>query len=298
MAELHCAPKTFENSINDHTCYSKSDLITIVESYNKATPVDKIKIAPTTPKKELHKKIKNKLENKCGDDEACWIEQNFIDYDKKKKLEDLFRPKKPKEWYKNNRTWLNTYDILYVLQQYEDKYNDFIFLGVYPIDFGDSNSFGNCIGDVMCTFNIKQMKQKKKDRFGMVLNLDRHDEPGSHWVAVFCNINPDKENFGIYYYDSVAYPPSNEVKQFMFKIYNQISSIYSKDISDRFQYGENKIQKQFKNTECGIFSIVFITQCLKNVSFPHICVRMKKDDDINKIRDILYRPSIFKPLDP
>jgi hypothetical protein len=290
---LHCSPKAYVNGLTNHTCFSKEDLINISTSYNKHQRKNKINITESNSTKTLHKKIKTKLKPKCGDNEACWIEQDFIDHQKRHTLEELFRPKKPRSWYKNNRTWLNTYDILYVMEQYEQKYDDFLFLGVYPIDFTQSNSFGSCIGDMMCTFDVRQMSAKKKERFGMVLNLDKHNEPGSHWVAMFCNINPSKENFGIYYYDSVAYPPDKQVRAFMHKIYTQIQRTHPNH-ADKFEYGVNKIQKQFKNTECGIFSIVFLTQCLKNVTFSNICIHMKKDDDMNKIRDVIYRPSVQK----
>lgn len=290
VENLHCSPKAYTNGLTNQTCYSKQDLVEIGSAYNLHSKDDKIKISESNSTKTLHKKIHTKLKKKCGKDETCWIEQDFIDHHKKQKLEELFRPQKPKAWYKNNRTWLNTYDILYVMEQYEHKYDDFIFLGVYPIDFTQSNSFGNCIGDMMCTFDIRQMMAKKKKQFGLVLNLDKHNEPGSHWVGMYCNIDPSKSNFGIYYYDSVAYPPEKQVKVFMHKIYEQIKKTQPQH-SSKFEYGVNKIQKQFKNTECGIFSIVFITQCLKNVDFANICIQMKTDDDMNKIRNIIYRPS-------
>lgn len=287
---LHCSPKAHTNGMKNHTCFTKNDLLDIGTAFNKRGHTDKIAISESNSTKTLHKKINRKLQGKCGDDEACWIEQDFIDHNKRNRLEDLFRPKKPKSWYKNNRTWLNTYDILYVMEQYEQKYNDFMFMGVYPIDFNQSNSYGNCIGDMMCTFDVKNMVTKKKTCFGMILNLDKHNEPGSHWVGLYCNIDPKKKNYGIYYYDSVAYSPAKQVKSFMHNVYSQIQKMHP-DSSDKFQYGENKIQKQFKNTECGIFSIVFLTQCLKNIPFVTICANMKKDDDMNKIRDVIYRPS-------
>lgn len=287
---LYCSPKAHTNGLKNHTCYSKKDLIDIGTAFNTHSHIDKINISESNSTKTLHKKINSKLNEKCGDNEACWIDQGFIDHTKRNRLEDLFRPKKPKSWYKNHRTWLNTYDILYVMEQYEQKYDDFMFMGVYPIDFNQSNSYGNCIGDMMCAFDVKNVIAKKKSRFGMVLNLDKHNEPGSHWVAVYCNVDPQKDNFGIYYYDSVAYPPARQVKMFMHKVYTQIQKIHPSN-SAKFEYGVNKIQKQYKNTECGIFSIVFLTQCLKHISFVNICTNMKKDDDMNKIRDIIYRPS-------
>jgi hypothetical protein len=59
----------------------------------------------------------------------------------------------------------------------------------------------------------------------------------------------------------------------------------------KFKVQSNKIQKQFANTECGMFSIIFATQMLKLVPFDFICKHMRTDAEINKIRDVIYTPS-------
>lgn len=287
MTELHCSPAHSLYS-KDDTCYSDEDIVNIAKSYNKITQ-NKDKIILSNNKKKIHSDLKTRLKNKCGDKETCWLEQDFIDYNLKKELEDAFRPKKPLEWYTNNKTWLNTYDILFVMEQYEKKYTDFVFLGVHSIDFEQKNSNGNCIGDTMCTFNIKQLFNKKKNQFGIVVNTDPHNKGGQHWFAIYCSLNPQKNNFGIFYYDSVAFPIEKEMKIFMNNIKQQVISHFSKDISSKFIIDYNKHRKQYKNTECGIFSIVFLTQCLKYIEFKDICKRMRTDDDINKLRDVLYR---------
>jgi hypothetical protein len=286
MTDLHCSPAHSKYS-KDNTCYSDNDLIDIVTSYNKVNP-NKINHSDKQ-KKYIHLELKTKLKHKCGDKESCWLEQDFIDYNLKKELEDAFRPKKPLEWYTNNKTWLNTYDILFVMEQYEKKYTDFVFLGVHPIDFEQKNSSGHCIGDIMCTFNIKQLFDKKKDQFGIVVNTDPHNKGGQHWFAIYCNLNPNKKNFGIFYYDSVASSIEPEMNVFMNHIKEQVKQHFPLIISKKFRLDYNKFRKQYKNTECGVFSIVFLTQCLKNIEFKYICKRMKTDDDINKLRDILYR---------
>mgnify|MGYP001296860908 CR=1 FL=1 len=79
--------------------------------------------------------------NKC-DKEHCWVRQKFI----KPKVEededlDVFKPVRPESWKKNEREWLNTLDIRNVMDQYEDKHHDFIFLGPVPIDFDATNEF-------------------------------------------------------------------------------------------------------------------------------------------------------------
>jgi hypothetical protein len=291
MSQLYCSPEHFEYA-KDGTCYSKNDLVTIATAYNKTADEAHQKVPLSGSKINIHRQLKDKLKKICGDKEYCWIDLKFIDIDKKRELEDAFRPKKPLEWYKNNRTWLNTYDIIYVMEQYEEEYKDFVFLGVYPIDFAATNSSGTCIGDFMCSFHIRQLLSKKKKRFGMVINTDPHNKGGQHWFAIYCSLDPNGKNFGIYHYDSTAYQDdSPEITTFMKKIQNQVSEVFKPKTAKKFEVKYNTVRKQFKNTECGMFSIVFLSQCLKNdTKFEEICQRMRQDDDINDIRNIIYRP--------
>jgi hypothetical protein len=276
-ASLHCSPYNHvKYGAKDETCYSYADLKLIATEYSKLTG-NKIK---AKSKKELHKTLKEHLSKECTT-EYCWMKRiNSVQAEER--LKETFRPVKPVEWYKNKRTWLNTYDILYVMEQYEKLYKEFKFLGVYPIDFTQKIDLNRCIGDMMCDFDIHKNLLPDHNSFGMILNLDKHNEPGSHWVAIYCNLNPKVENYGIYYYDSVATRPDKDVLDFMKKIKSQAGT--------NFQLESNKIQKQFQNTECGMFSVIFLTQCLKKIPFNYICKHMRTDDEINRIRDIIYTP--------
>lgn len=289
---LHCSPQKFGIGASDGTCYTHKELEVIAKSYNRTVQKEENKVPLVKNKRVLHKKIMEKLEDTCKDREDCWLEQDFLDPDIRKKLQASFRPMKPPEWYKNERTWLNNYDINYVMKQYEQKYTDFVFLGVYPIDFYETYPGTNtCIGDFMCLFNIKNMLEKKKNRFGLVLNLHTHDKPGSHWVALYCDCNVRHRNYGIYYYDSVGIRPNERVRYFMNTIETQAKETFPRR-KRVFEKKHNDIQKQFKNTECGMFCLVYLTQCLKDIPFDIICKRMPQDDTINSFRNILYRPSL------
>jgi hypothetical protein len=301
--KLFCSPSRFDMGKNDNTCFSADELHDIAKDYNNSiklqqkTPHERITmhtIKLNQKKDKLLKALQKELENLCGPAQHCWVQQDFVSQKTKSKvLNDALRPLKPKEWYNNPKTWLNTYDILKVMKQYEKKYKDFTFLGVFPIDFKEKDENGNCVSDVMCDFTVKKcLGNDKKSRFAMILNLDKHNEPGSHWVSFYCNLNPDKTNFGAYYYDSVAYPPTKEVLSFMKDLKTQVRELMNKNDADKFALRYNKIQKQFGNTECGVFSQVFLTQMCKDIDFDVVCDKMKTDAEINKIRDVLYTPSV------
>ena len=291
--QLYCSPERFDMGQKDKTCMSVNELQDIAKEYNKnkATHDDK-KVKVSSNKKKLVRELQEKLGSSCGVADHCWVQQDFVSEETKQRiLEKAFRPLKPKTWYINRQTWLNTFDILKVMKQYEEKYTDFAFLGVFPIDFAGNDHNGNCVSQTMCEFSLKKLLDKGKKRFGMVLNLDKHDESGSHWVALYCNLQPRRKNFGIYYYDSVAYPPPPEVAKFMQQVEKDSYNVFSKNVADKFAMRYNKIQKQFSNYDCGVFSEVFLTQILKNVPFDDICQRMHTDEHINKLRDVLYTPS-------
>jgi hypothetical protein len=298
--QMFCSPARYDMGAKDETCLSIQELQQVARDYNNNF-VEKIagikqphKIALTNNKKSIMKDLKRELGQQCGNSDYCWVQQDFISPETKVELlQKAFRPLKPIGWYKNRQTWLNTYDILKVMKQYEDKYKDFFFLGVFPIDFESKDEYGSCVAPGMCNFDLKRVIDKGKHRFGMVLNLDKHDQSGSHWVALYCNMLPRRKNFGVYYYDSVAFQPPKEVASFMKEIEKQVYQIFRQKVADRFALRYNRVQKQFSNYDCGVFAEVFLTQVLKDIPFDVICDKMKTDDDINKLRDVLYTPTKF-----
>jgi hypothetical protein len=279
-SEVRCSPAMHKHAEKDRTCFTHGELKLIASEFNKKSETKKIK---AKTKKELATELLKAYKPICDKDQFCWVKHTLTNSGKISKLEENFRVEMPAEWEREPRTWLNTYDILYVLKQYEKLHKDFVFLNVTPIDFAEKNSFGRCIGDMLCDFDIHQLLAKKKTRFAIVFNTDTHERNGAHWIVSYCNLNPKVPNFGIYYYDSVANPTPKQIKVFMDKVVAQVND-------PKFERKENHIQAQRAGTECGMFSIVFVTQCLKNIKFDEICKKMKHDDYINSLRKILYRP--------
>ena len=55
----------------------------------------------------------------------------------------------------------------------------------------------------------------------------------------------------------------------------------------------NDTRFQFKNTECGVYSIYFIESFLKGSNYHSILSNIINDNEINKKRNIYYRPHII-----
>jgi hypothetical protein len=66
------------------------------------------------------------------------------------------------------------------------------FLGVYPIDFEGKDEFGECLFKEMCSLNIVKLYEKGIRYIGLITNLDKHNQSGSHWTSLFVCIDPSK----------------------------------------------------------------------------------------------------------
>ena len=265
--DTKCAPGIRKSKI----CYSLNHLKYLAKAYNKHH-TDKIKIGKTT--KTIYNQLQNKYKNQCKDS-ICWIDKSNINNSCKEELLDNFKPEMPKSWKNNMSEWLSTLDINAVMEQYEDKYPHFRFMGALPID---------CPSGYLCTLsNLNLVKEKKKGFyiFGIVFNLDRHTQPGSHWVA--CIIDNKKNN--LIYYDSNGIPPPRDVLPFIKKMNKQLTSINKKKVNIL----KNTTRHQRGNSECGIFSMNFIIKYLQDMSFEDIIKTNPTDKKMNQLRRFLYR---------
>jgi hypothetical protein len=204
--------------------------------------------------------------------EWCWLDH--VDTDKKMK-EETFRPAMPIEWVKNKYEWLSTTDIQEVMVQYEKQYNNFRFFGPVPVD---------CPKDIYCELtdlDIKKLKLKGIDYIGVIFNLDRHDQSGSHWVALYINIPKSL----ITYYDSTASEPPEYIKYFI----NMIG-IKLNQLNGKHEYQYNKKRHQYGGSECGMYSMNFLIESLKGKTLKDFEIKQITDREVNLLRNYLYRP--------
>ena len=179
---------------------------------------------------------------------------------------ESFRPDQPPEWQANPITWLTNFDIDDVMEQYEKvKKNQFKYFGALPADFYkqpdycDSGMRSNG-GTVKCDIPLKNLIQRKIYNMGFVLNFDKHDQGGSHWTSIFACLKPDNKMYGIYFYNSTTGAPPKDIKDFIDHLKAEVDKL---NLSKPINIYKNTKQHQYKNTECGVFSIYFITQALR-----------------------------------
>ena len=112
-----------------------------------------------------------------------------------------------------------------------------------------------------------------------MFNLDPHDKPGSHWVSFYGNFKTGK----LYYFDSYGFKPPKEVKQLVERLIEQ-----GKKNNIKIDYKQNKVRHQFKESECGVYSMHFIENMLEGKSFDSYCNSDINDDKMNRLRNKYY----------
>lgn len=286
-----CAPS---KELTFNSCYLLEDLIDMCNAFNIYVDmklINKPKINISNSKEQLVLQLDDRLNDTCLD-QLCWSKQEFIRLANNKKSikENTFRPSGPNGQF----TWLNTSNITQVLEQHHDVYPNFKYLGTVPMDFDKLPQLGikNLDFDELYNNNIHQI--------GIVFNTDNHNESGSHWIALFANIN----EFKIYYFDSYGLPPEDRVRILVNRIAKWCCIKHNKPITepnDIFMNDDHKIKNniesldnvdirfntnrhQYKGSECGVYCMNFILRMLKGETFDEYNKNKLLDDTVNQCR--------------
>uniref|UniRef100_A0A6C0L8G9 Ubiquitin-like protease family profile domain-containing protein n=1 Tax=viral metagenome TaxID=1070528 RepID=A0A6C0L8G9_9ZZZZ len=297
--------------------FSKESLIHLIDAWNKYKP-DKIIYKKTDAIAKLSLMLNEKIKPVCDDKQYwCWpgtiskIASSANDTKTKEIIKMIeteeLRPEMPIEWYANSREWLSNYDIEDVMKQYDkDRTYKYAFLGVYPIDFSEEDKFGRCLYSKICSLDVKKYINKKIKYLGLITNLDKHNQSGSHWTSTFIIIDPRNKCYGAHYYDSNAIAIPAYIKKFINNIKERLLVIYP---NNKFKITYNTIRHQKKNTECGMFSMTHQIRWMnsllkyKELKLPDPykddnflkCITNNKnitDDIMNENRKYLYRPNL------
>jgi hypothetical protein len=279
-SDMMCAPHL---KYEAGSCASLTVLLEMAKAYNhSAQPKDKIKLAsnfellnPQKYKAYLVQEIDKRVGDKCTT-QKCWSEQRFIKYMEEKAREEFIRythrPKSPQGRFE----WLSTFNINDAMEQYEKKHNDFKFFGAVPMDFAELSDLEISSADYASYYNNGIRK------LGVIFNLDNHDQSGSHWVAMYTDL--DKGN--IFYFDSFGIKPEPRVRTLMRKQARFLESMGKQLDAIRVDY--NKKQHQKENSECGVYSMNFLIRMARGDDFDKLCNNPVSDKRINKCRFVYF----------
>lgn len=262
--KMMCSPAVKKKRVHSNSCFTPEIIMTIRDAYNKNNPSQ---IKDTNPTR-VWWVLKERLACKKED---CLLDQLGDSVMKTRIRRFIFAPKKPPEWKSNPDEWLSNYDIEDVAKQYEVSHPEFKMIGPTTIDFDTRlpEEGGKCVLEDLCKFDLARFIKAKRTKIGIVFNLDKHDQSGSHWVSLFIDI----ENKFIFFFDSAdnAIPPEIFIDD---KNNNKIDNKKSPPLVNRiieqgkeqgidFTFYNNRgNQHQESNTECGMYSLFFIITML------------------------------------
>lgn len=248
---MRCSPSA-TGSITG-TCLQSSDIDVLKKTYNE-THTDKV--VDTSPTQIL-KTLKQK--QSCQTD-ICAVNKLENATVRSTLLKTRYSPFMPMKWKENINEWLSSTDIINVLRQYEAKYPHFKFLGPSPTDYYFMETPTQCVWRDLCQFNLNAMIKAGKTKIGVVFNIDPHDLPGSHWVALFINTSLRR----IHYFDSTGDEIHKDILRFVTEVQQQSRQIgpeYTFDLEKDQTY---PLEHQYGNTECGMYVLYFIITLLRN----------------------------------
>jgi hypothetical protein len=125
---------------------------------------------------DVKQRLKYTANSKCKkNDGRCIVNSSSLAEDEKQMiLKKYFRPEQPKEWKTKPHTWLTNEDIKKVMEQFEDAYEHFKFIGVVPIDFTAPDPYDKttkkCMNPEFCHIDLKDEIAKGKTMLGAVFN--------------------------------------------------------------------------------------------------------------------------------
>jgi len=153
--------------------------------------------------------------------------------------------------------------------------------------------------------HIVNIKNKKYPitKIGIVPNLDEHWQSGSHWVAFYA----DLVKGDIYFFDSYGYRPEPRIRGLAKRIaewkykkdsgkkldinvedYMTEGNKNLNEIEKKYDIRYSTIRNQYKNSECGVYSMNFIIRLLNGSKFNDIIKEKLDDDVVNQCREIYF----------
>ena len=285
-----CAPDKYDK--NSKSCFTTNQLIEMTKAYNRY--VTKQRMAPSrnnnfnnaelikikSDKEYLIDNLMKRFNNVCNGNEICLTQQDFMNDVLKEVRDDIendtFRPNGPAK----STEWLSTTDINNIMKQYETVFPGFKFMGAVPLDCND-HSFCS-----LYQINFNEHENNGITKMGVVFNHDRYGESGSHWVALYINIEAGE----IYFCDSMGKEPIGNIKH----VIKSYMDYYKKKTGTNAIYRQNTKSYQKDQSECGVYSCNFIIRNLNGEKFEDIVNNPLTFQGINSCRNVYFRNKTSK----
>jgi len=227
---------------------------------------------PTGTPNEIWNSLQKRFHSKCRRGRTECIISHMMN-----------RPKAPDSWISKPTEWLSSVDIDKSEKSFEKLFKHYKFLGCIAIDFDLKSPTGKCLVDAICSVKLHDLYKQGHTQIGIIFNTDVHTGPGQHWISVFCDLRPELVQPRITYFDSYAQKPEAEIRVLMRRWRDQwaLTNIHSKPMATTY----NTLKHQFKDSECGMYSLYFHHCCLNEIPMDEKI----PDDVMNSFRNVLFK---------
>jgi hypothetical protein len=253
--------------------------------------------------------LKEKYEPVCQSNESCWINQGKIN---KKLATEMTLQVKPE--LRGLEVWLNSREIGIIMVQHMRVYSDFLFLGPFAVDF-DKYIVQKDLS--VWEYPISRLLKSKRTKIGIIFNTDPHNASGKHWIALYMDITSKT----ICFFDSLARSPPASVKKLIAWYEQQLQGNRHTQFQDNYDNnnktgtGQTKTQLQGsdtntrqartdhtppkrnkqvyqkENSQCGMYSVHFILEMCKGISFEDFLSRDLPDGLMAEYRKLYFSHS-------
>lgn len=281
-----------------HKYFTPEQVIEIVKGFNRCIFESKLDLSPTKipagvqfielknfDKNVILRELRRRFDKICGESENHLTRQSLMNQIVDKMLTQtggrsgggkVEGPRKATEW-------LGTEHIENVMKKYEKIYLDFHFVGAVPLD---------CDKLPFCELSdIKYDKLSREgiNKIGVVFNHDVYGDPGSHWVAMYIDLEEGEIDFC----DSTGKGPIDHIND----VIKNFQTYYKQKNGKNPIYKENKNKYQRDKSECGVYSCNFLIRRLAGESFEEVTTNFLDFKDINSCRNAYFsnRPSKYEP---
>jgi len=187
-----------------------------------------------------------------------------------------FKPKGPS----NSTQLLDNFNIDDTLSRFEILGKELFGKKFYHVKFQMIDFME--IGSDLANINLLKLINDGYDCMGVIINTDVHTGGGKHWFALYCDLSSNP--ITIEHFNSSGNPARESVIEWTTKQAEKLRAS-GKQVFEILA-GSKTVQKS--NTECGMWSIIYILWRLTGHTREEFYSTGPSDDDMIKLRKLIF----------
>jgi hypothetical protein len=200
---------------------------------------------------------------------------------------------------------LSNFDIDSLMKSWQLKWKCFFPYNFNMRDF-NRNSYkdGRVVHDVPDTLETIKFVDLYDQGFrcaGCVINTDKYDGPGKHWMALFVDMRGTSASIEFFNSSGNSLRESDEFYRWLVKTKEQLDFLCSKIPAEKGKkpsiYHVSTIRHQKSKTECGVYSLFYIWARLNKTPIDYFLTKKIPDQFMFNFRQLLFddsKSSVYK----